>query len=70
MEKSITIGDILTEPEIAKAQKIFKEDPANFHRRCVEELIKPNMARINKALAQENDPSYLAYAVEFVLGKS
>ena len=34
-------------------------------KRIRDEIIKPNIDRINKALGQENDPDYLAYAVEY-----
>lgn len=30
-------------------------------------IIEPNMERINKALGQENDATYLAYAIQFAL---
>lgn len=33
-----------------------------------DEVIKPNISTINKLLGQENDPMYLAYAVEYALG--
>jgi hypothetical protein len=34
-----------------------------------DEIIKPNMTRINAALGQENDADYLAYAVEYVMNQ-
>lgn len=34
-----------------------------------EQVIKPNLARINQALGQENDPMYLAYAVEYAISQ-
>ncbi len=65
--KTITLPDILTDVEIKRALHIFESDRPNFHKRCIDELIAPNMSRINKSLGQENDSSYLAYVVEHVL---
>jgi hypothetical protein len=65
----VTIADFLTEDEIIKAQQLYKTDRANFHERCREEIIKPNMDRIDKALGQKNDAGYLAYAVEYVMSQ-
>lgn len=67
MATSVTIDMILTDAEISRAVHIFKNDTNNFHRRCMEELVKPNMERINKSLGQENDPSYLAYMIEYAM---
>jgi hypothetical protein len=66
MAKRITIGDFLTDGEITRAMQLYKSDRANFHTVVLEQIIRPNMARINQALGQENDPDYLAYMVEWV----
>jgi hypothetical protein len=73
--RQITIHDFLTEDEIHRAQAIYAAHrkagtPANFSKAVRDELIAPNMARINRALGQENDAHYLAYAVEYVLGEA
>lgn len=68
--KTVTIDMILTDAEISRAVYIFQNDPNNFHKRCVESLIKPNLERINASLGQENDPSYLAYMIEYAMIKS
>lgn len=65
--KRISLHDFLTDVEIRKAMDLYQQDRDNFHRRCLEEIIKPNMDRINAALGQENDPGFLAYAVEYVM---
>jgi hypothetical protein len=63
----VTIGKILTDVEITKAANIFKNDNVNFHSRCLEELVRPNMERINRSLGQENSPDYIAYMVEYAM---
>lgn len=68
--KYVTIGMILTDQEIATAAAIFQNDQNNFHKRVLEELVKPNMERINKSLGGENDPSYLAYMIEYAFLRS
>lgn len=65
--KNIAITDFLTESEIHSATKLYRTaSPGTFAKRCDEEIITPNMARINAALGQENDARYLAYCVEYV----
>jgi hypothetical protein len=71
MPKHISIADFLTEAEIEQAITIYKTAaPGTFARLVAEQIITPNMARINKALGQENDSRYLAYAVEHVLNQA
>ena len=57
--------EFLTPAEIKKAIKLYRIANGSFHQRCMDEIIKPVITRINKALGQENDPRWLAYAVEF-----
>jgi len=70
--REITIADILTDSEIDRARELYAEfkDTGTFASRVVDELIQPNIERINKKLGQENDPKYLAYCVEyfFIIG--
>jgi hypothetical protein len=61
--KQAAIADFLTEAEIRKAIKLKTAKP------ICEQIIKPNLERINKALGQENDAMYLAYAVEYAMGQ-
>jgi hypothetical protein len=64
--KHFNIAQILTETEIDKAWQLYQSVPESLFAEAVDnQLIKPNMERINKALGQENDSRYLAYAVEF-----
>ena len=57
----ITIEDFLTADEI---KRCFELKKAGL---IVEEIIKPNIDRINKKLGQENDCGYLGYACEYVV---
>lgn len=70
--KKINIADFLTPAEIKQALQLYKQckkDGTRFSTKMVEQIIQPNMARIDKQLGQENNPLYLAYAAEFVLMK-
>ena len=61
----LTVKGFLTEDEIKRARKIYREaQPGTFAGRCADEIIAPVMARINAALGQENDARFLAYFVE------
>jgi hypothetical protein len=71
-QKQITIADFLTDDEITAAGKLFKQMRAegishHFAKRFCRDVIDPNMTRINRALGQDNDPMFLAYAVEYVM---
>lgn len=65
--KTATIADFLTHEEIKKATKLYQEvgGTPTFAKTCRDEIILPVITRINKQLGQENDPLYLAYAVEY-----
>jgi len=65
--KTFNITQILTKDEINKAWHLHNTLPESLFAEAVDnQLIKPNMERINKALGQENDSRFLAYAVQFV----
>lgn len=68
--RTVTLPDFLTQTEIDKAAEMWKANNVGYAKRVCQELIAPNMQRINAALGQENDPMYLAYAVEFVIGQA
>jgi hypothetical protein len=59
--KRITLKDFLTDREIRRAAQL--KDAKKIH----DEIIRPSIARINRALGQENDPMYLAYMVEYAV---
>jgi hypothetical protein len=67
--KQITIDQFLLPSEIERAVTLYKTlgETGKFASTLDTEIITPNLERINKALGQENDSRYLAYAVEFVL---
>jgi hypothetical protein len=67
--KTITIDQFLTPSEIKRARELYRElrGSGKFAATMDAEIITPNLARINKALGQENNARYLAYAVEYVL---
>jgi len=62
--KKICMNDFLTDLEIKKVMKLKKA------KLICEEIIKPNLDRINKKLGQENDAMYLAYACEYTVSKT
>lgn len=66
----VFVHEILTKEELAAAKKLY--DTVGIHKfakACSEQIITPVIDRINKQLGQENDPTYLAYAVEFAFLK-
>jgi hypothetical protein len=67
--REITIDQFLTPMEILKCVSIWRKSTTPAKEIC-ETVIKPNMARINTKLGQENDAMYLAYAVEYVLNQT
>lgn len=70
MERTVSIKDFLSTVQIRKAIAIYKRKPANLHKELLEQIILPNMAEINRKLGQENNPDYMAYAVEFALNEA
>ena len=62
--RTVSLGEFLTESEMALALSLGKA------KEIAQQIIKPNIERINKALGQQNDPMYLAYAVEYVIGQA
>lgn len=65
--KTVTMQDFLTTDEIKYALELWQSNSRGFASRVHDQIIKPNLARINKALGQENDPMYLAYAMEYIM---
>lgn len=66
LKKTIFVSEILTQPELAAAKKLYDTvDIHKFAKECSSQIIAPVIDRINKKLGQENDPTYLAYAVEY-----
>jgi hypothetical protein len=59
----------LTAAQIAKASALYKAQGMDAKAKIQAQVIEPNMAAINAKIGQENDPSYLAYAVVYVLSR-
>tara|TARA_Y100000034_G_scaffold135296_1_gene206611 strand:- start:1835 stop:2050 length:216 start_codon:yes stop_codon:yes gene_type:complete len=69
--KTMTLPDFLTSQEIKEVERIWRTAGAGkVAKQICEQVIQPNMARINKALGQENDAMYLAYACEHVMNQT
>jgi hypothetical protein len=69
--KTINIGDFLSTVQMRQAIALYQQERSGaFVDRLVEQVILPNMAQINRKLGQENDPRYLAYAVQYALLQS
>lgn len=64
----VKISDLFTEQEVRAALKIWRTDRRRFHDRVSVEIVQPALDRINEATGQENDASFFAYALEFILG--
>ena len=67
----VTIAKILTKDELKQALFLYKKlrNTGKFAKTLRDDIIRPNIERINKNIGQENDPLYLAYAVEWVFMK-
>ena len=59
--KTVAPKDFLTPEELKQVFQLKKAKLIKEH------VIAPNIERINKTLQQENDPRYLAYALEYVV---
>jgi len=66
--KSVELGDLFTDDEIAKAKQIINTDPLP-NKRLVDEVVTPAMKHINEVTGQENDARYFAYALERYLAR-
>jgi hypothetical protein len=67
--REVTIRDFLTDKQIRQAIGLYREyrGTSALHDMLVQKVIRPNMAAINRKLGQENDESYMAYAVEHAI---
>lgn len=63
-----TLHTFLTDEQITAALVLWRRPHMSrmFHCDVKRQIIEPNMAEINRKLGQENDPAFLAYAVEYV----
>lgn len=68
--KTVTFADVFTEAELKRAVKIANAcDERHALQEIVDQIIAPNIERINAKLGQENDPKYLAYAFIYALNE-
>lgn len=68
MTKTATLADLFTKEELERAKALYERSaPGTFNKAVVKEIVAPVMARINARLGQENDPSYIGYAIENAL---
>jgi hypothetical protein len=68
--KHVTIGAMLTDEQVKQAIAVFTEhrgDSGGCVAKIREAIIAPNLEAINGKLGQENDASYLAYAVYYAM---
>ncbi len=69
-KKTIFVSEILTKSELKAAKKLYDAtDIHKFAKECSSKIIAPVIDRINQQLGQQNDPTYLAYAVEYTFLK-
>ena len=61
--KVVTIGDLFTREMIEASSQCKSTDEIK------QKVIIPNMSAINKKTGQMNDPSYMAYLMEYALSK-
>jgi hypothetical protein len=70
--KHITLKDFLTDREIQyciylSTSSSDRTKGVPLARLICQEVIEPSINRINRTLGQQNDPMYLAYAVEYAI---
>lgn len=66
--RKVSITDIVTREEWDLACKLYPiTAPHALNKVFVDQIIGPNIERINETTGQENDPSYLAYMLEYVV---
>ena len=60
--RTIRLGDMLTDEQVQRCCALYPS-----RERIRDEIVKPNMADIDRRLGQENDADYLSYAIVYVL---
>lgn len=74
MTKHMLITDFLTLDQIKQASDIYERHlglvGGAMHEEIKRLVVLPNMAQINAKIGQENDPDYITYAIEYVIGAS
>lgn len=66
--KTVQVGDLFTEDEIAQATVLWWHvEDHRFARLCATLIVEPILPRINAKTGQENDALYLAYMLQCVI---
>jgi hypothetical protein len=65
--KTMTLPEFLTHEEINLASRMWEESQHDYANRIAKRIIEPNIARINRAFGQENNPKFPAYIVEYIM---
>lgn len=67
--KTFNFGQLLTDDELVLAAALYMEhrDSIELHNMLRIEIIEPAMARIDARLGQENDPGFMAFALQYAL---
>lgn len=66
--KTVKLSDFLTDDEIRLAIKLYENKAIlSYAKEVMEQITRPNIARINESLGQMNNPMYLAYAIEYAM---
>lgn len=59
--KTITLKDLFNRKELRLIAKL------KYAKAICEQVVQPNIERINKVVGQENDPMYIAYMCEHAM---
>lgn len=60
----------LSKDEREKAFWVYQNYETHLRNQELAKILKPNMQKINDYLAQENDPVYFAYLLEYVFDQT
>jgi hypothetical protein len=68
--KMVTIGQLFSEQDFDLAVKIWDADRGAFHSRCVDEVVRPKLAKIEEVVGRPMNVDYLAYQLEYALARA
>ena len=63
--KTVTLAEMLTDAQLDQCRAIYPD-----RKRIRDEVIRPNLAEINRRLGQENDLDYLSFAIVYAIDTS
>lgn len=69
MPKSITIGELFTDAELAKARLLWKRGIRDGELKAAieQDIVVPDLKEIEARAGQEMDPGYVAYILVYYL---